>query len=289
MSNGNVEMLLICYEFMSGRAGYNADPIVFKKANFCMFTTWRRMREWRCSSVILNFSTSCRPMKSFMLRLFLPLLKGTHYQLHRWLCVLHRRGGSSEVTAVTTVASIIFLWKFWSHSYYYRHVYYIPFMLLSYFSSSTNVLQPSSIPQPLPPTLPCLVLYTPTFTLYRDKFAKHREQFRFDITKHTYTRSWRVMEKLTREEYVFWRFHTLYLLNVLCYPYTAQVRPWPIVKPSHTKASSNYVNYLELLGTIFIKPTRVFPTSLLLLCQSNLKWMLSAGVKITEPTSSSSS
>jgi len=84
---------LICYEFRSGRAGYNAAIVVFKKANFCMFTTWRRVREWRCSSVSLNLSTSCRPMKSFTLRLFLPLLKETHYQLHRWLCVLHSRCG----------------------------------------------------------------------------------------------------------------------------------------------------------------------------------------------------
>jgi hypothetical protein len=43
------------------------------------------------------------------------------------------------------------VWKFWRHNYYYPHVYYIPFMFLSYFSSPTNVLQFSSIPPPTPP------------------------------------------------------------------------------------------------------------------------------------------
>lgn len=57
----------------------------------------------------LPLSTICRPMKSFMIRLFLPLLKETHYQLHRWLWVLHSRCGNFEVTAVILLTSVIFL------------------------------------------------------------------------------------------------------------------------------------------------------------------------------------
>ena len=104
-----MKILLICYEFRSGRAGYKAAPIVFKKGNIFMLTTWRRVSEWRCRSVIINLSTGCRPMKSFMLRLFLPLLKETQYQLHRWLCVMHNRCGSFEVTDIIILTSIIFL------------------------------------------------------------------------------------------------------------------------------------------------------------------------------------
>ena len=181
MSNGNVKMLLILYEFRNGQAGYNAAPIVFKKANFCIFTTWWGVREWRCSSVSLNLSTSCRLVKNFMLRLFLPLPKETHYQLHRWLCEVHSRCGSFEVTAIIIVTYIIFLSCF-------SVISHLPQMCYN-----LRVFHP-------PPSQNFLVLYTPTCTLYRDKFAKHRENFRFDIIKHTYTRSWRVMEKLTQEE-----------------------------------------------------------------------------------------
>jgi len=45
---------------------------------------------------------------------------------------------------------------------------------------------------------------------------------------------------------VFLHWHVLYLLNMLCPPYTEQA----IAKPSHTQTSSFYVNYLEHLGRL---------------------------------------
>jgi hypothetical protein len=210
---------------MSGRAGYNAAPIVSKKANFCMFTKWRGVREWRSSPVILNLSTSCRPMKSTMLRLFLPLPKATHYQLHKWLCVLHSRCGIFEVTAFIIATSIIFLSRISVISHHPQMCY------------NLRVFQPN----------PPLVLYKTTCILYRDKFAKHWENVRFDITKHTYIRSWRVFEQLTLEEYVFLKFHTLYLFKFLCYPYTVQVRPWT---DSETQSYEGQFKLCKLLGNL---------------------------------------
>jgi len=68
------------------------------------------------------------------------------------------------------------------------------------------------------------------------------------------------MENLTREEYIFVRFHTHSTSLACCVLHTLRRSVLePIVNPSHTKASSNYVNYLELLQTIFIKPARVLP------------------------------
>jgi hypothetical protein len=46
-----------------------------------------------------------------------------------------------------------------------------------------------------------------------------------DTTKHTDTQSW-LRRSRHEKTAVFLRFHVLYLFNMMCYPYTAQVSPW---------------------------------------------------------------
>jgi len=75
-----------------------------------------------------------------------------------------------------------------------------------------------------------------------------------DVTKHSCIRSWTIAEIIREKSVVFMQLHVLYLFN-MCYPYTAQVRPWACAKVGYAERSvlckvlGNLRNFKEIIAS----------------------------------------